>query len=170
MGIRTTFYGMSMNFNPQAIQSYIDGQDRQSPLFFTGRQDEIDMAHRVLRNLQAGRPEGKTLVFQGAPGAGKTALLNHLREALRGECDTAELDSAQINRPHIALLEVLQEIEPDKADEIKRSYQHTFKGRCEGGRRRGRVLCDNHTIAGSIHRPRTDEAAGRTKQAAALVP
>ncbi len=86
------------------------------------------MAHRVLRNLQAGRPEGKTLVFQGAPGAGKTALLNHLREALRGECDTAELDSAQINRPHIALLEVLQEIEPDKADEIKRSYQHTFKG------------------------------------------
>ncbi len=86
------------------------------------------MAQRVFRNLRAGKPQGNTVVFQGAPGAGKTALLEHLKETLRSECDTAHLNSAHIHQPNVALFEVFEELEPDVAAQLRQSRQETVRG------------------------------------------
>lgn len=115
-------------FDPQAVQSYIDEGDRQSPLFFTGRQQEQGMAQGILRNLRAGKTQGNILVFQGAPGAGKTALLNHLKETLQNECVTARLSVSIVHQPDIALFEVLKQLEPKRAKKLKKTYQKRVHG------------------------------------------
>ena len=115
-------------FNPSALQKYINRKDRTTPLFFAGRSEELAIAQAALSNLKEGETQGNTVLFQGAPGAGKTALLNHLRELVRGECVTAELDSALTHRPDVALFEVLEQIEPDIADTLQKSYQRTIHG------------------------------------------
>ncbi len=115
-------------FNAQAIRTYIVKKDRTTPLFFTGRRDEIALAHEALSNLKENMAQGNTIVFQGAPGAGKTALLEHLKETLRSECDTAHLNSAHIHQPNVTLFEVLEELEPDVAAQLRQSRQETVRG------------------------------------------
>ncbi len=78
------------------------------------------MAQVTFHNVQAGKTQGNTVVFQGAPGAGKTALLDHLQKTLQGECDTAKLKAASVRRPHTALLEVLKQLNPKQAKKIRK--------------------------------------------------
>ncbi len=115
-------------FDPTALQKYINKKDRAAPLFFTGRREELAIAHAALDNLKEGEAEGNTVVFQGAPGAGKTALLNHLKEKFRSRCDVARLSASTTHKPNIALFEVLEQIEPDIAETLRQSHQLTVQG------------------------------------------
>lgn len=56
--------------------------DREAPVAFVGREPEIDMAIRQLATWRAGETPGRTIVAQGAPGAGKTALLREMARRL----------------------------------------------------------------------------------------
>ena len=56
--------------------------ERDAPVTFVGRSPEIDLAIRQLATWQAGEAHGRTLVIQGAPGAGKTALLGEIARRL----------------------------------------------------------------------------------------
>ena len=66
-----------------ALQDYAERSDRQHALFFVGRESEIAMVERhcarSLRSIRVGEVfAGATILFQGAPGAGKSALLAEL--------------------------------------------------------------------------------------------
>ena len=61
------------------LKSLVQGDDdRSPPIHFAGRRTELDLI--LSRAAKAGRGAGLTVVLQGAPGAGKTALL---REAAK---------------------------------------------------------------------------------------
>ncbi len=89
-------------FNPQVVQAYIAKRDRKSPLCFAGRREEQVIAQDVLENLLRDETKGNTVIFQGAPGAGKTALLDHLQSKFRTQCDTAKLSASLV---HLGVLQ-----------------------------------------------------------------
>ena len=51
--------------------------------FFTGRDAEYEVFRSALESLEDGVIGGGTMIFQGAPGAGKTALMLECMEAVR---------------------------------------------------------------------------------------
>ncbi len=51
--------------------------------FFCGRDTEFEVFRRVANSLQRGNVGGGSIIFQGAPGAGKTALMQECMEAVR---------------------------------------------------------------------------------------
>jgi len=67
------------------LREFLDTEERESPMFYVGRESVI---RRVLASAEgafdrvaAGEiAAGQTWVVQGAPGAGKTSLLNELRK------------------------------------------------------------------------------------------
>ena len=56
--------------------------ERGAPVAFAGRQREIDLAIRQIEAWHPGTTPGRTVVAQGAPGAGKTALLGEIAHRL----------------------------------------------------------------------------------------
>ena len=70
--------------NLDAIKDFSELTDREDTPFFGGRTDEIATVERALKRIQKRTQEGhwhpaggETVLFQGAPGAGKSALLHH---------------------------------------------------------------------------------------------
>ena len=68
-----------------ALRSFSELPDREATPYFGGRADEIGVVERALSRIRERvreghwRPSGgETILFQGAPGAGKSALLHHL--------------------------------------------------------------------------------------------
>ena len=60
------------------LERFLSDDDRQGEdraPFFVGRERELASFQDALSFAAEGRTKGKTLVFQGAPGAGKTALM-----------------------------------------------------------------------------------------------
>ncbi len=51
--------------------------------FFAGRADDYDVFRKAAISLRSGLTGGGTLIFQGAPGAGKSALMLECIEAIR---------------------------------------------------------------------------------------
>ena len=51
--------------------------------FFYGRDDEYEVFRSAANSLRSGRVGGGTMVFQGAPGAGKSALMLECMEAVK---------------------------------------------------------------------------------------
>ncbi len=71
---------------PLPEQDWLDRTDRAEmgrEAFFCGRDAEYEVFRRAVRSLQNGHVGGGTCIFQGAPGAGKTALMLECMEAVR---------------------------------------------------------------------------------------
>ena len=73
----------------KGLAAFTERGDREDAVFFVGRDHEIGAVERLCaraqRAIRAGeRFEGATLLFQGAPGAGKTALLSELQHRWLG--------------------------------------------------------------------------------------
>ena len=73
-----------------ALKDFAELPDREASPFFGGRADEIETVESALRRIRKRvlkghwRPAGgETILFQGAPGAGKSALLHHLVQVWR---------------------------------------------------------------------------------------
>lgn len=69
----------------EGLKAFLDVSDRDVAMFFVGRVAEIAAVEKTCANAFAAVKRGKpasstTLLFQGAPGAGKTSLLSHLVE------------------------------------------------------------------------------------------
>ena len=103
-------------------------EDRADPAVFVGRQDIIQdieancrAAMRRVRNGE--KAAGKTFLIQGAPGAGKSALLSHLVKRWDGRegCPMVlELDADTLEDTSATALEIVKKIAPGQADRFRR--------------------------------------------------
>ena len=73
-----------------ALRRFSELPDREATPYFGGRADEIGLVERALNRIRERAREGhwqpsggETILFQGAPGAGKSALLHHLVRSWR---------------------------------------------------------------------------------------
>ena len=73
-----------------ALRRFSELPDREATPYFGGRTDEIGLVERALNRIRERTREGhwrpsggETILFQGAPGAGKSALLHHLVRSWR---------------------------------------------------------------------------------------
>ena len=72
--------------DPLPLETWLDQTDRSEvgrEPFFQGRDEEFNVFRRAAGSLHDGRVGGGTMVFQGAPGAGKSALMEECMEAVR---------------------------------------------------------------------------------------
>ena len=74
-----------MGFDEQAAYRFSVSDDRDIAPFFAGRRREIRKFDDALDGLTPDRRATVFRIYQGAPGCGKTSLLNHLREHHAGE-------------------------------------------------------------------------------------
>lgn len=73
---------MGMAFNYELARAVARGRDRDTARFFAGRGAEIRRFDDALAELDERGEHDKAaefIIYQGAPGCGKTSLLNHLR-------------------------------------------------------------------------------------------
>lgn len=85
--------------------------DRDSPTVFAGREEEFRLLENAVDRVREGR-RGLTVVIQGVPGAGKTALLNEYAARLLAANADAErpvipvpLNAGTLNTPPAAIVE-----------------------------------------------------------------
>ena len=95
----------------EALSRLATSSDRASPTVFAGRESEFALLSDAVAGVQRGE-SGHTVVIQGVPGAGKTALLNEYAiRLLAANADVATpvipvpLKSATMNAPPVALIE-----------------------------------------------------------------
>ena len=72
--------------DPLPLEEWLDQTDRSEvgrEPFFRGRDAEFNVFRKATGSLHDGRIGGGTMVFQGAPGAGKSALMEECMEAVR---------------------------------------------------------------------------------------
>ncbi|MCY4299690.1 MAG: ATP-binding protein [Flavobacteriaceae bacterium] len=65
--------------------------DRGEAHYFHGRQEEIGFVQDALKSSQDDR-KSHSILIQGAPGVGKSALLNELRERMKHRCCVVKLE------------------------------------------------------------------------------
>lgn len=80
----------------ESLTRLAETSDRVSPTVFAGRDDEFDLLDAAVRAVRRGQV-GRTVVVNGVPGAGKTALLNEY--AIRLVCAEADDDGPVIPVP-----------------------------------------------------------------------
>ncbi len=84
-------------------------EDRGPAEYFHGRQEVIDMFTSALKRYLS-KKRGSTFLIQGAPGAGKTALLDQLRLV----AEDRKWKTAEIDAPALWDVKTLRESIPDR--------------------------------------------------------
>ena len=69
-----------MAFNAELAQELLLRRDRDTAPFFAGRRDEIRQFDAALRESEHGGEQAVFRIYQGAPGCGKTSLVDRLRQ------------------------------------------------------------------------------------------
>lgn len=82
------------------LQELIDQGARSDPLVFAGREAEIARVLRALSNPPPEGPRGRTLLIEGAPGCGKTALMFELRRRIEADAGIVFFESVP-NEPDV---------------------------------------------------------------------
>lgn len=116
-----------------ALTRLAESSDRASPAVFAGREQEFALLDSAVRGVQRDEA-GHTVVVQGVPGAGKTALLNeYAARLLTANVGAARpilpvpLQPGAINAPPVAI-----------AQEIDRQFRE-FQASDDWGRRASRA-------------------------------
>ena len=110
--------------------------DRTSPTVFAGREDEFELLNDAVEGARRDE-SGHTVVIQGVPGAGKTALLNEYAARLLAASASGEkpiipvpLQPGDINAPSAAIVQAIdrQFREFDASDEWCRKANRAVGG------------------------------------------
>ena len=117
------------------IKEFADPWDRQSPPVFVGRYDEIGLVEKNCRRAldlcgQGKKTGGHIIVFRGAPGAGKSSLLEHIEEDWRKKpnCSqtlcpqTLNLELETLEDTSATALEIVKKIAPEKEEMFRRRF------------------------------------------------
>ena len=73
----------------RSLTRLAESSDRASPTVFAGREDEFGLLDSAVRGVRR-KESGHTVVIQGVPGAGKTALLHEYAARLLAANDDME--------------------------------------------------------------------------------
>ncbi len=112
------------------LREFVAERDRNAAWFFVGRKAEIDEIEQTcalaFRRFKEGKAlAGATRLFQGAPGAGKTALLMHLQQswAQSGDGNPHPLlvDRPTLDDPAALVLAIAELLDPDKAKQFRQT-------------------------------------------------
>ncbi len=115
-----------------ALRRFSELPDREATPYFGGRADEIGLVARALNRIREQAREGhwrpsggETILFQGAPGAGKSSLLHHLVRSWRGAGRDAPV-VVDTEAPHYAderalALHVAEAVDPALAAQFRSS-------------------------------------------------
>ncbi len=136
------------------LEEFAKRGDRRSARFFVGRADLIDLVEGACaiakKAFKDGESfEGATLLLQGAPGAGKTALLTELRqrwEKAGGTAPTAvKIRPAHLEDPAEVAGRVAEAVSPGSSGEwrTERFWEVSAEARAfgsGGGGRKGRSV------------------------------
>ena len=113
------------------LREFVAERDRNAAWFFVGRKAEIDEIEETcalaFRRFRQGKVlAGATRLFQGAPGAGKTALFRHLQEKWAA-ADTAVaplslyVDASALGDPSAIMAQIAETLDPGKGAEFRRT-------------------------------------------------
>ncbi len=113
----------------EGLRRFIRLSDREPTPFFVGRTAQIEdieqQAAHMLRQAQAGlRPAGATRLAQGAPGAGKSALLAHLERKWAADAGAPLVLTAwlgQLADPDGMAIAIAECLDPQKAAALRRT-------------------------------------------------
>ena len=115
-----------------ALRWFSELPDREATPYFGGRADEIDLVERALNRIREQAREdqwlpsgGETILFQGAPGAGKSALLHHLVRSWRSSGKEAPVvvatEASHYADERALALHVAEAFDPALAAQFRRS-------------------------------------------------
>lgn len=115
-----------------ALNDFAELPDREASPFFGGRAAEIETVESALRRIRKRvleghwRPSGgETILFQGAPGAGKSALLHHFVRAWRNAGENApvvvDAELTHFADERALALRVAEAADPAIATQFRRS-------------------------------------------------
>ena len=99
-----------MTFDHRRTYEIAYSRDRDIAPFFAGRTREVEAFDRALDLLDPDARAATFRIYQGAPGCGKTSLLNHLRDTRADDALFIDID-----RMHLRAVEVLAEHVLDRA-------------------------------------------------------
>ena len=118
------------------IKEYASPWDRQSPPVFVGRHDEIGLVekncHRALARFQQGKKTGgHIIVLRGAPGAGKSSLLEHVAERWTEETDPLVISIPRKNLKNTGAVvwKIGEHVFPSEAKKLDEKTVSTTRGR-----------------------------------------
>ena len=111
----------------ELIKKYAEPWDRRYPPVFVGRQAEIGLVEKNCRAAldycrQGEETAGHFIVFRGAPGAGKTALLTHFKKSRPGKPDcllALKLGVNTLEDPKEIALAIVQKVDPGKEEQFR---------------------------------------------------
>ena len=106
-----------MGFNPELARRLLREVDRDTAAFFAGRREEIQRFDDTLAALEDRYERNRRalfLVYQGAPGCGKTSLVSHLRETRPEEVGLL----VDVQPAHLASIPALTERVRQVAEEV----------------------------------------------------
>ena len=115
-----------------ALRRFSELPDREATPYFGGRVHEIGLVERALNRIRERVREGhwqpsggETILFQGAPGAGKSALLHHLVRGWRNAGPEAPLvvatEASHYADERALALHVAEAVDPELAAQFRSS-------------------------------------------------
>ncbi len=119
--------------DPLPLETWLDQTDRSEvgrEPFFRGRDEEFNVFRKAAGSLHDGRVGGGTMVFQGAPGAGKSALMEECMEAVRRHSTpeapwvAVAMDPSSLESP-IDVIEALVEAANTESERLRKMASGT---------------------------------------------
>ena len=114
-------------------------RERKAPRFFVGREEIIASVEKACRwdrkDIAAGEVvPGLTFLVQGAPGAGKSSLLSHLKSRWIGKDDPVVMSvpEAVLKDPEALVRRIAERVVPSKAKALDRKTVSTTHGGAGG--------------------------------------
>ena len=115
-----------------ALKDFVELPDREASPFFGGRADEIATVERAVKRIRKSTQEGQwrpasgeTILFQGAPGAGKSALLHQFVRMWRSSANDApvvvDTDASHYEDERALALRIAEVADPAIAAQFRRS-------------------------------------------------
>ena len=128
------------------VKEFSEPWDRQRPPVFVGRAAELEVVERNCRRAislcrKGEDAVGHTILFQGAPGAGKTSLLKHLQKlwsTKEGAPQALVMTKRTLQDPESTALMIAERIAPAEAGRFRQGITSTksvtggFKGFASG--------------------------------------
>ena len=125
--------GQNLGPDLEGLNDFIDERDRNRARFFVGREKQIadveGICDLALRRFREGSAlAGSTLLIQGAPGAGKTALLKYLEERWSrfgsGQPMALIVDRRRLANPTSLAFDIAECLDPEKAKVFRQATTH----------------------------------------------